>query len=339
MRIGINGFGRMGRLALRAGWGRAGLELVAVNEPHGSAETLATLLEFDSIHRRFGHAVEARGEELLVGGKEMRLTRCEAPSAIPWRELGVDCVLECSGKWKTREKLAPHFAQGARKIVVSAPVKDGVPNLVVGVNDQSIDFAAEPIVTAASCTTNCLAPVLRVLHDGLGIVRASVTTIHDPTNTQRVLDAPHEDPRRARATQLNLIPTSTGSATAVALILPELAGKLHSLAVRAPVMNASLVDAVVQVARPTTREEVNALFARAAETPPLLGILGYETRPLVSSDFAGDPRSAIVDAGCTHVTDGVLVKVLAWYDNEWGYANRLVDLLARYAAVLDGARG
>lgn len=327
MRVGINGFGRMGRLALRAAWASPDLELVAVNEPEGDAATLALLAEFDSVQGRWHERCAAEDGALRLGARTLRLTQHASPGEIPWRELGVELVLECSGAFRKTALLEPHFARGARRVVVSAPVKDGPPNIVVGVNHERFDLARERIVTAASCTTNCLAPLVRVLHDAIGIERGLITTIHDPTNTQRVLDAPHADPRRARAAQLNLIPTSTNSATAVALIVPELTGKLDAIAVRAPVLNASITDAVFQVKRATTVAEVNAAFEAAARKAPLAGILGVEHRPLVSSDYAGDPRSAIVDALSTRVTDGALVKVIAWYDNEWGYSNKVLEMV------------
>ncbi len=334
IRIGINGFGRMGRLVLRAGWDHPELDFVVVNEPHASAETMALLLQFDSVQGRWPHACAGESGRLTVDGRELDYLQGDSPGELPWERLGVELVLDCSGRFRTSASLAPHFENGARKVVVSAPVKDGPPNIVVGVNHEAFDLHAEPIVTAASCTTNCLAPVVRVLHDAFEIERGVVTTIHDPTNTQSVHDAPHGDPRRARASQVNLIPTSTNSATAVTLIVPELKGKLDSIAVRAPVLNASLVDAVFQVSRDTTVEEVNGALLEASRTAPLEGILGYETRPLVSSDFAGDPRSGVVDALSTRVTDGRLVKVLIWYDNEWGYANRLAELTRMVAATL-----
>jgi len=335
IRVGINGMGRIGRLALRAGWERPGIEFVAINEPAGSADTLALLCEFDSVQGRWGVPCRSDGEGNVVLG-ERRLARSAHtdPAEIPWAEHGVDVVLECSGAFRTSPQLQPHLAAGARKVVVSVPVKDGPPNIVVGVNDADVDFASEAIVTAASCTTNCLAPIARVVHDALGIERGLVTTIHDPTNTQVIVDRPMRDPRRARAAGLNLIPTSTNSATAVTLIIPELAGKLDSIAVRAPVQNSSLTDCVFQVREATTVDDVNGVLQRAAETAPLRGILGFETRPLVSADFVGDPRSGIVDALSTRVTDRHLVKVLAWYDNEWGYAHRMLDLAERFAAAL-----
>lgn len=337
MRVGINGFGRMGRLALRAGWAREELEFVAINEPHATAETLALLLEFDTTQGRWSESCGAAADGgLRIGEQQVALSSHAAPREIDWRAHDVDVVLECSGRFRTTPLLEPHLENGARAVLVSAPVKDGPPNVVVGVNDREVDFAAERIVTAASCTTNCLAPVVRVLHDGVGIARGLVTTIHDPTNTQVVVDAPHTDPRRARSALQNLVPTSTNSATAVTLIIPELAGKLDSVAVRAPVLNASLTDCVFEMARATSVEEVNGLLEQASRTAPLEGILGYEARPLVSSDYAGDPRSSVVDALSTRVTDGKLVKVLAWYDNEWGYANRMVDLLLRFAGTAGG---
>lgn len=332
MRVGINGFGRMGRLALRAGWGNSELEFVALNEPNATAETMALLLEFDSVQGRWDRRCSAELGGLSIDGRALRFSQHAVPGDIPWSDLGVELVLDCSGRFRTTQSLAPHFERGAKRVVVSAPVKGAAPNIVLGVNDDQFDLGAERIVSAASCTTNCLAPIIRVLHDGLGIERGLVTTIHNPTNTQSVLDAPHKDPRRARASQLSLIPTSTNSATAVTLIIPELAGKLDSIAVRAPVLNASLTDCVLQVARDTSVEEVNGLLEAASQSARLRGILGYETRPLVSVDYARDPRSGVVDALSTRVTDRRLVKVLAWYDNEWGYANRLVELAASVAA-------
>lgn len=324
MKIAINGLGRMGRLFLRAAAER-GLRVVAANEPKGTPENLALGLEFDSVQGRWHRPVVATPGGLRCGADELRLVQQTDWASLPWRELGVDLLVECSGKSKKKELLEPHFAAGARRVLVSNPVP-GVPNLVYGVNHLTCDFAREPVVTAASCTTNCLAPLVRVLHDGLGIVRGLVTTIHDPTNTQTVTDRADQDPRRGRAALTNLIPTSTNSATAVGLIVPELQGRLDSIAVRAPVLNASLTDCAFQVARPTTKDEVNRLLQAAAAAGPLHGVLGYETRPLVSSDFVHDPRSGVVDALCTRVVDGSLVKVMAWYDNEWGYVNRMVDL-------------
>jgi glyceraldehyde 3-phosphate dehydrogenase len=336
-RLAINGFGRMGRLALRAAWGRPELELAHVNELHGDAATAAHLLVFDSVHGRWDHDVRAEGGALTIDGRRMSFSGHAAPGEVPWDEFGVDVVLECSGAFRTPEKLAPYFERGVRKVVVAAPVKDDrALNVVVGVNDELYDAECHDIVTAASCTTNCLAPVVKVIHEGLGIERGSITTLHDVTNTQVVVDAPHKDLRRARAASMSLIPTTTGSATAIGLIFPELQGKLDGLAVRVPLLNASLTDAVFEVSRPTSVDEVNELL-RVAAAGPLDGILGFETRPLVSVDFKDDPRSGIVDAPSTMVTDGTQVKVLAWYDNEWGYANRLVELARKVALTLPAA--
>jgi glyceraldehyde 3-phosphate dehydrogenase len=333
-RIGINGFGRMGRLALRAAWDWPELEFAHVNEVAGDAHSAAHLLVFDSVHGRWDREVHGNGDALSVDGRSVGFSGHAAPGDVPWDEFGVDVVLECSGKFRTPEKLAPYFERGVRKVIVAAPVKDErALNVVVGVNDHLYDPDRHDIVTAASCTTNCLAPVVKVIHEGIGIERGSITTLHDLTNTQTIVDAPHKDLRRARAAGMSLIPTTTGSATAIGLIFPELQGKLDGIAVRVPLLNASLTDCVFEVGRPTSVEEVNALLQAAAEGP-LEGILGYETRPLVSVDFKDDPRSGIVDAPSTMVTDSTQVKVLAWYDNEWGYANRLVELARTVASAL-----
>jgi glyceraldehyde 3-phosphate dehydrogenase len=336
VRVAINGFGRMGRLAFRIAADDPDLEIVLVNEPAGGAEIAAHLLEFDSIHGRWGRNPAGAGGHLEVGGLSVAYTEHSDPSALPLDELGVDLVLECSGQFKTPATLAPHLG-GGRTVVVSAPVKDPAAlNVVVGVNDDRYDPEEHRIVTAASCTTNCLAPVVKVIHEGLGIERGSITTLHDLTNTQTIVDAPHKDLRRARACGVSLVPTTTGSATAIALIFPELAGRLNGHAVRVPLLNASLTDCVFEVARPTTVEEVNGLLRKAAEGS-LAGILGFEERPLVSVDFKDDPRSSIVDAPSTLVVDGTHVKIYAWYDNEWGYANRLVDLARIVASRRAGA--
>jgi glyceraldehyde 3-phosphate dehydrogenase len=334
-RVAINGFGRMGRLATRVLQERSDLQVVVINEPNGALETLAVLLEFDSVQGRWAHTCTwIREAALAIAGRSVPVLREKEPARIPWRDHGVDIVLECSGKFRTRELLEPHLANGARRVVVSETLKGLSANVVMGVNEAAVDLAREPFVSAASCTTNCLAPLVRVLHDAIGVERGLVTTIHDPTNTQSVQDAPHKDARRARASMLSLIPTSTNSAHAVAEVIPELRGKLDSVAVRAPVLNASLTDFVFQARRATTIAEVNGALERASLAGPLVGILGYETRPLVSADFARDARSAIVDAALTRVTDGTLVKVMAWYDNEWGYVNRLVELTAKVATHL-----
>jgi glyceraldehyde 3-phosphate dehydrogenase len=337
MRVAINGFGRMGRLALRAAWDRTDLDFVHVNEIAGDAETAAHLLKFDSVHGRWSGETEGAGDSLRVDGQEIAFTSGASPAEVDWT--GIDLVLECSGRFRTIDSLAPYLEQGVRKVVVAAPVKEaGALNVVVGVNDDPAELARHDILTAASCTTNCLAPVVKVIHEGIGIRHGQITTLHDMTNTQVVVDAPHKDLRRARAASLSLIPTSTGSATAIGLIFPELQGKLDGLAVRVPMLNASLTDCVFEVDRPTSVEEVNGLLAAAAGGE-LSGILGYETRPLVSVDYRDDPRSGIVDALSTTVVDGTQVKVLAWYDNEWGYANRLVELAAAVAGQGGGEDG
>jgi glyceraldehyde 3-phosphate dehydrogenase len=331
VRVGINGFGRIGRLALRAAWGWPEFEFAHVNELNGDAATAAHLLMFDSVHGRWSESAEGRDGALMVAGASLAYTDVADPGEVAWGEAGVDVVLECSGKFRTAESLAPYFEQGVRKVIVAAPVKEGrALNVVVGVNDDREELDRHDILTAASCTTNCLAPVVKVIHEGIGIRHGAITTLHDLTNTQAVVDAPHKDLRRARAASLSLIPTTTGSATAIGLIFPELEGRLNGLAVRVPMLNASLTDCVFEVDRPTDVEEVNGLL-EAAASGPLAGILGYETRPLVSVDYRDDPRSSVVDALSTMVIDGTQVKVLAWYDNEWGYANRLVEL-ARAAA-------
>ncbi len=332
MKIAINGLGRMGRLFLRAAV-TGGLDVVAVNEPKGDLASLALGIEFDSVQGRFAQPVAVDGNALVVGAARIPVSQTTDAAALKWRDLGVDLVVECSGKVKKADSLAPWLAEPRLRVLVSNPVP-GVPNLVYGVNDATCDFAKERVVTAASCTTNCLAPVVRVLHDGIGIARGLVTTIHDPTNTQGVVDRADADPRRARSALVNLIPTSTNSATAVAMIVPELKGKLDSIAVRAPVLNASITDCAFQMQRATTVEEVNGLLLAASQRGPLVSVLGYETRPLVSSDFARDPRSGIVDSLCTRVVDGTMVKVMAWYDNEWGYVNRMADLARRFRDAL-----
>ncbi len=345
MRVGISGMGRIGRLALRAALGaaerqaedpRAGnrLDVVHLNEIKGGAAACAHLLEFDSVQGRWRGGIAAEGtDSIRVGDRRLSFSEHAKPGEIPWGDMGVDVVLECTGKFLAPEVLEGHLSRGAKRVIVAAPVKfDSVLNVVVGVNENLYDPARHPIVTAASCTTNCLAPVVKVVHEAIGIRHGQITTIHDPTNTNVVVDAPHKDLRRARSAMLSLQPTTTGSATAIALIYPELKGKLDGHAVRAPVLNASLTDCVFEMKRETSVAEVNALFAEAA-AGPLAGILGYEARPLVSIDYARDTRSAIIDAPSTLVTDGTLLKVYAWYDNEMGYACRMVDLACHMERV------
>ena len=330
--------GRIGRLALRAALGAAErpaddprasnrLEVVHLNEIKGGATATAHLLAFDSVQGRWRTDIAAEGDAALrIADRRLGFSSHASPEDVAWGDLGVELVLECTGKFLTPETLAGHLKRGAKRVIVAAPVKSGgVLNVVVGVNEDRYDPLHDRIVTAASCTTNCLAPVVKVVHENLGIRHGQITTLHDPTNTNVVVDAPHRDLRRARSALLSLAPTTTGSATAIGLIYPELKGKLNGHAVRVPVLNASLTDCVFELQRSTTAEEVNGLFRRAAQGA-LAGILGYEELPLVSADYARDTRSAIVDAPSTLVTDGTLLKVYAWYDNEMGYACRMVDL-------------
>lgn len=345
MKVGINGMGRIGRLALRAAMGAAErqsddprgsnrLDVVHLNEIKGGAAATAHLLAFDSVQGRWRTPIQANGTDAIkIGDKRLTFSSHATSAEIPWGDMGVDLVLECTGKFLTPETIQGHLDRGAKRVIVAAPVKVGdVLNIVVGVNDHLYDPSKNRIVTAASCTTNCLAPVVKVIHEKIGIKHGQITTIHDPTNTNLVVDAPHKDLRRARSAMVSLAPTSTGSATAIALIYPELKGKLNGHAVRAPVLNASLTDCVFELQRPTTPEEVNGLFKEASQTY-LAGILGYEELPLVSADYARDTRSSIVDALSTMVTDGTLLKVYAWYDNEMGYSCRMVDLACHMQKV------
>ncbi|MEM6254890.1 MAG: ArsJ-associated glyceraldehyde-3-phosphate dehydrogenase [Cyanobacteria bacterium P01_D01_bin.156] len=331
-RVAINGFGRIGRLVLRASWGWPDLEFVHINEIKGGSVAAAHLLKFDSVHGRWQPDVEATTEdEILIDGKPVSFSEHKTPGEVPWD--GVDIVLECSGKFRTPELLEPYFQRGVKKVIVAAPVKHGALNVVYGINDHLYNPDEHHLLTAASCTTNCLAPVVKVIQAGLGIKHGVITTIHDQTNTQTIVDTPHKDLRRARATGLSLIPTTTGSATAISMIYPELNGKLNGVAVRVPLLNASLTDCVFEVEKPTAKAAVNQLFKTASEGE-LAGILGYEERPLVSIDYKDDPRSSIIDALSTMVVDDTQVKVLAWYDNEWGYSNRMAELARKVAQGL-----
>jgi len=324
IKVGINGFGRIGRLALRAAWAWPEFEFVQVNDPAGDPATHAHLLNFDSVHGRWQHEASSAGDCIVIDGKQVKVSANKAIADTDWS--GCDLVIEASGKMKTVAVLSGYLEQGVKRVVVSAPVKEaGALNIVMGVNQDLFDPALHRIVTAASCTTNCLAPVVKVIHQHLGIRHGSITTIHDLTNSQSILDQPHKDLRRARAAGMSLIPTSTGSATAIAEIFPDLKGRLNGLAVRVPLANASLTDCVFEVERATTVDEVNGLFKAAADGP-LKDILGYEERPLVSIDYRTDPRSSIIDALSTMVINGTQVKLYAWYDNEWAYANRTVEL-------------
>ncbi|NOQ94321.1 MAG: ArsJ-associated glyceraldehyde-3-phosphate dehydrogenase [Methylophaga sp.] len=335
IRVGINGFGRMGKLALQAGWNSNELDFVHINEISGDAACHAHLLEFDSVHGRWGQdkAISSNNKHIIIDNQTVSFSQHPSPSEVNWAQYDVDLVLECSGKFKTPQQLQAYFDQGIKKVLVSAPCPAPALNLVYGVNDDLYNPAQHHIVTAASCTTNCLAPIVKVMHESLGIKHGSMTTIHNITNTQTIVDKGHKDLRRARASSQSLIPTTTGSAKAITTIFPELEGKLNGLAVRVPLLNGSLTDFVFESSRPTDADEVNALF-KAASEDALKDILGYETRPLVSADYTNDPRSGIIDAPSTMVIDGTQVKILAWYDNEWGYVNRMIDLASMIARAM-----
>ncbi|WP_370073956.1 MULTISPECIES: ArsJ-associated glyceraldehyde-3-phosphate dehydrogenase [Salipiger] len=327
----LNGLGRIGKLALRPLL-ETGANIAWINDAVGDPEMHAHLLEFDTVHGRWDAAFSHDADSISINGTRLPVHGEKRLEDLPLE--GVDVVIDCTGVFKTEAKLAPYFAAGVKKVVVSAPVKDGpTANIVFGVNNDAYDPARHHIVTAASCTTNCLAPVVKVVHENLGIRHGMITTIHDVTNTQTIVDRPAKDLRRARSALNSLIPTTTGSATAITLIYPELTGKLNGHAVRVPLLNASLTDCVFELERETTVEEVNALF-EAAAAGPLNGILGYETRPLVSCDYVNDARSSIIDAQSTMVVNGTQLKVYAWYDNEWGYAHRLADVAQMVAASL-----
>ncbi|EOW0281572.1 TPA: ArsJ-associated glyceraldehyde-3-phosphate dehydrogenase [Vibrio cholerae] len=327
IKVGINGFGRIGRLALRASFDWPEIEFVQINDVAGDAATLAHLLEFDSVQGRWHHAVGSEADAILINGKRIRTTQEKSIDAVDWS--GCDVVIEATGKHRKGEFLNQYLAQGVKRVVVSAPVKEeGIANIVVGVNDHIFNPEQHRIVTAASCTTNCIAPVVKVIHEKLGIAQASFTTIHNLTNTQTILDAPHKDLRRARACGMSLIPTTTGSAKAIIEIFPDLKGKIDGHAVRVPLANASLTDIIFDVQRDTSVEEINQLLKQASENE-LKGILGFEERPLVSIDYQGDQRSTIVDALSTMVVGKRMVKIYAWYDNEMGYATRTAELVRK----------
>lgn len=324
IKVGINGFGRMGRLALRAGWENPSLQFVRINDPAGDTATFAHLLNFDSVHGRWNYNATADPEAIVIERQRIAFTGNKSIEETDWSDC--DIVIEASGKFKKTEALQSYLDKGVKRVVVTAPVKEpSALNVVMGVNDRAYDPTQHRIVTAASCTTNCLAPIVKVIHGALGIKHGSITTIHALTNTQTIIDAPHKDLRRARSCGTSLIPTTTGSASAITEIFPELKGRLNGHAVRVPLTNASLTDCVFEVERPTTVDEVNALLKQAAEGE-LMGILGFEERPLVSVDYCGDPRSSVIDALSTMVINGTQVKIYAWYDNEWGYVNRTVEL-------------
>jgi glyceraldehyde 3-phosphate dehydrogenase len=334
VRVGINGFGRIGRNVFRAAKARgeaagAEIEWVAVNDLT-DARTLAHLLEYDSILGPYEGSVSALESAIEVDGAELKVLAETDPAALPWGELGVDVVIESTGRFTKRDDAAKHLEQGAKKVVISAPAADADATVVLGVNfDEVYDRDAHDVISNASCTTNCLAPVAKVVNDTVGIEHGLMTTIHAYTSDQRLQDLPHKDLRRARAAAINLIPASTGAAKAIGLVIPELQGKLHGFAVRAPVPTGSVVDLTVECARATSVEELNAALERAAQSGPLAGLLRYTEDPIVSTDIVSSPYSAIVDSELTAVIDGTMAKVVAWYDNEWGYSNRLVDLVQR----------
>ncbi|HFQ5079626.1 TPA: ArsJ-associated glyceraldehyde-3-phosphate dehydrogenase [Vibrio vulnificus] len=331
IKVGINGFGRIGRLAMRAAFDWPELEFVLINDVAGDAATLGHLLEFDSVQGRWHHEVTVQGQQLHINGHVIETTQQREISAVDWS--GCDVVIEATGVHRKSSFLNQYLEQGVKRVVVSAPVKEeGIANIVVGVNEEIFNPEQHRIVTAASCTTNCIAPVVKVIHEKLGIEQASFTTIHDLTNTQTILDAPHKDLRRARACGMSLIPTTTGSATAIVEIFPELKDRINGHAVRVPLANASLTDIIFDVKRDTTAEEVNALLKEASQGE-LNGILGFEERPLVSIDYRGDQRSTIVDALSTMVVGTRMVKIYAWYDNEMGYATRTAELVRKVGAA------
>ncbi|MDP3939666.1 MAG: type I glyceraldehyde-3-phosphate dehydrogenase [Deltaproteobacteria bacterium] len=329
IRVGINGFGRIGRRVLRAVADDKDFQVVAINDLT-DAKVLAHLLKYDSVHGRFSGSVEVRDKAIVVNGREIAVLALKDPGELPWKELEADIVLESTGRFVDRESASRHLSQGAKKVLISAPAKDEDITIAVGINEKNYDPKKHHVISNASCTTNCLAPVAKVLHEGWGIERGLMTTIHSYTNDQRILDLPHTDLRRARAAAVSMIPTTTGAAKAVSLVLPELKGKLDGMAIRTPNFNVSVVDLTASLARPATAEDINAAFRKAA-AGPLKGILAVSDEPLVSIDYNGDTHSSTVDALSTRVIDGTLTKVLAWYDNETGYAQRCVDLI-RYIA-------
>jgi len=324
VKVGINGFGRIGRNMFRAALNNPEIEIVAVNDLT-DAKTLAHLLKYDSVHGIFAAEVEAKDDAIVVNGKEVKVFAEKDPALLPWKELGVEIAIESTGKFTKKADAAKHLEAGAKKVIISAPATDEDITIVMGVNQDKYDPANHHVISNASCTTNCLAPVAKVLHEKFGIVKGLMTTVHSYTNDQRILDLPHKDLRRARAAAASIIPTTTGAAKAVALVLPELKGKLNGFAMRVPTPNVSVVDLVVELAKPASKEEINEALKAAAEGE-LKGILGYTDLPLVSIDFNGNPLSSIVDGLSTMVIEGNMAKVVSWYDNEWGYSNRLVDL-------------
>ncbi len=325
LRVAINGFGRIGRNFLRTSWGHSEFEIIALNDLT-DAKTLAHILKYDSVHGIFNADVKTGNGSITVDGKEIKVFAVTEPEKLPWKDLGIDIVIESTGRFVDKPSASKHLDAGAKWVIISAPAKEPDATICMGVNEEILDPAKHKIISNASCTTNCLAPVAKVVHSEFGIVRGLMTTIHSYTNDQRILDLPHKDLRRARAAALNLIPTTTGAAKAVGIVLPELKGKLNGTAIRVPTPNVSLVDLVAELERDVTSEEVNASLKKASEGP-MKGILQYTEEPLVSSDFNGNAHSSIVDGTLTMVLEGRMAKVFAWYDNEWGYSSRLRDLI------------
>jgi glyceraldehyde 3-phosphate dehydrogenase len=330
VKVGINGFGRIGRNFFRAAYKDPSLQIVAVNDIT-DAKTLAHLLKYDSVHGRFEASVEVKENAIAVNGKEVQVLACKDAADLPWGKLGVEIVIECTGRYTDRDGAAKHIAAGAKRVIISAPAKGEDATFVMGVNEKTFDPAKHFIISNASCTTNCLAPVAKVLLDTFGIERGLMTTIHAYTNDQKILDLPHKDLRRARAAGMSMIPTTTGAAKAVSLVIPELKGKLDGMAIRVPTPNVSVVDLTVELTKTATAEEINAAMKKASGGP-MKGILEYVDEPLVSIDFNHDPVSSSFDALSTKVIAGKMAKVLSWYDNEWGYSCRLVDL-AKYVSA------
>ena len=328
LRVGINGFGRIGRQVIRAAKEQgAALDFVAVNDLTDTA-TLAHLFKYDSVHRTYGGTVKGGEGQLSVDGDQIKVLSEKDPAKLPWSDLGVDVVLESTGRFTNRDDAAKHITAGAKKVIISAPAKGEDITIVMGVNHDKYDGSKHHIVSNASCTTNCLVPMVKVIRDAFGFKHGSMTTIHSYTNDQNLLDLPHKDLRRARAAAMSMIPTTTGAAKATSLVIPEVKGKIDGIAIRVPTPDVSFTDLVVEVERATAIADVNAAFRKAADSAPLKGFLAYSDEPLVSSDYIGNPYSCILDASSTNVIDGTLVKVCGWYDNEWGYASRCVDLLA-----------
>lgn len=325
VRVGINGFGRIGRNFLRASINYKDVDIVAINDLTDS-KTLAHLLKYDSVHGIFNADVRATESSIVVNGKEIKISAIKDPQSLPWKDMGVDIAIESTGHFTDRAMAAKHIDAGAKWVIISAPAKDPDATVCMGVNEDVVDKAKHKIISNASCTTNCLAPVAKVIHKEFGIIRGLMTTIHSYTNDQRILDLPHKDLRRARAAALNMIPTTTGAAKAVGLVLPELRGKLDGMAIRVPTPNVSVVDLVAELSKDVTVDDVNSALRKAAEGP-MKGILQYSEEPLVSTDLNGNSHSSIVDATITKVLEGRMVKVIAWYDNEWGYSSRIRDLI------------